>query len=241
MKRPLVWKNPEIWIDCLFLFLVYCLSSAAMKSELDTFFLRKKKNKNCFNKERKKTPMCSRWAILKVWNTSATTSSEQSGGESSQSHFPVHLCLCWSLGSLTSQSPSPSLSFWEMLLEQLGQAQWIWHFQPKYPALVMWCHLCVSDKGHCCHTLLFWGMLSLTQHCWCLGPSQPASCPWSSSGRSWIHPQGTLLQQKPPPTTKVEWNTKYLIPLRKERDVFILFCLFLYELEVFSNPVCWLQ
>lgn len=211
MKRPLVWKNPEIWIDCLFLFLVYCLSSAAMKSELDTFFLRKKKNKNCFNKERKKTPVCSRWAILKVWNTSATTSSEQSGGESSQSHFPVHLCLCWSLGSLTSQSPSPSLSFWEMLLEQLGQAQW------------------------------FWGILSLTQHCWCLGPSQPPSCPWSSSGRSWIHPQGTLLQQKPPPPTKVEWNTKYLIPLRKERDVFILFCLFLYELEVFSNPVCWLQ
>lgn len=168
----------------------------------------------------------------------------RSAGESNQLHSE-HLCHCWSVWSLVAmltRAPSPSLRCWEVVLEELGQARWIWHFQCLC-VLPCWsdCRWCSDDHGHRCQTLLSWGTLSLTHLCWCLGPSQTSSCPWSSGGRCWIQPQGALLSQESPPTTEVEWNTKCLIPWRKERDVFILFCLFLYELEVFSNPVCWLQ
>lgn len=188
--------------------------------------------------------MCSRLAILKVWNTSATTSSEQRGrGEQSVPlRAPLSLLICWVPCDHTDQSPQKNLwafgrSCWSSWDRPSELGIFSLYLLPQWPD----CHPCVSDKGHPCHTLLFSGMLSLTHHCWCLGPSQTSSCPWSSSGRCWIRPQGALLSQKSSTPTKVEWNTKYLIPLRKERDVFILFCLFLYELEVFSNPVCWLQ
>lgn len=187
--------------------------------------------------------MCPRLAILKVWNTSATKSSEQKwrGEQSVTLKSSSVTADCWVPGK--PHWPEPPAQGWAF-----GRLCWSsWDRRREFDIfslclLPQWsgCHSCVGDKG--CHTLLLWGTLSLTHHCWCLSPSQTSSCPWSSSGRCWIQPQGTLLSQKsPPPPTKVEWNTKYLMPLRKERDVFILFCLFLYELEVFSNPVCWLQ
>lgn len=235
MKRPLVWKNPEIWIDSLFLFLVYCLSSAAMKSELDTFFLRKKKKYKTALIKKGKNPMCSRLAILKVGNTSATKSSEQKGrGE--QSVTPKASLALLSFGSLVataSRAPSPRLSCWEMVLEHSGRPGEFDIF--SLYLLPHWsdCHWCVSDRD-----------------LWCpfcseiLVPDPALLMPfpnllWSSSVGS--NPRALCSHKKSPPPTKVEWNTKYWIPLRKERDVFILFCLFLYELEVFSNPVCWLQ
>lgn len=188
--------------------------------------------------------MCSRLAILKVWNTSATKSSEQTwrGEQPVPLRASLSLLISWSLVTTPTRAPSPCLSFWEILLEQLGQAPWIWHFQPVSRATGIWLSpVCQWQRSLVSHPSLQRDVVP-THHCWCLGPSQTSSCPWSSSGRCWIWPQGALLSKKsPPPTTKVEWNTTYLIPLRKERDVFILFCLFLYELEVFSNPVCWLQ
>lgn len=171
----------------------------------------------------------------------------RSGGESNQLHSK-HLCHCWFVWSLCNHTNQSTQSKPEVLGDCAGGAG-----TGPVNLTFLVCVSCHSDlivthvskitdvKDHWCQTLLFWGTLSLTHHCWCLGPSQTSSCPWSSSGRCWIQPQGALLSQESPPTTEVEWNTKCLIPLRKERDVFILFCLFLYELEVFSNPVCWLQ
>lgn len=84
--------------------------------------------------------MCSRLAILKVWNTSATKSSEQTwrGEQSVPLRASLSLLISQSLVTTPTRAPSLCLSFWEILLEQLGQAPWIWHFQPVTPATVIW-------------------------------------------------------------------------------------------------------
>lgn len=124
-----------------------------------------------------------------------------------------------------------------------GFGRWCWSSWDR-PGELAISSLCLLSQGSDCH----WCEVTEITVSNPSVPHPPLLMPWPfpnllvpqpSSGRCWIQPQGTLLSQKSP--TKVEWNTKYLIPLRKERDVFILFCLFLYELEVFSNPVCWLQ
>lgn len=115
--------------------------------------------------------MCSRLAILKVWNTSATTSSEQKwrGEQLVTLRASLALLIFGSLVATLSRVPSPGLRFWELMLEQLGWAQWIWHFQSVSPATVIWLSLvCQWQRSLMSHP-------SVLRH---FVPDPPLLMPW---------------------------------------------------------------